>query len=58
MADRDLMKFNKGKSQVMLLGRNNPRHQYRLWANWLEGSSAEEDVVEEARLDGVLSNLV
>jgi len=30
LAERNIMKFNKGKSQVIPLGRNNPRQQYRL----------------------------
>ena len=29
-ADRNLMKFNKEKCKALHLGRNNPRHQYRL----------------------------
>ncbi|KAK4824088.1 hypothetical protein QYF61_010599 [Mycteria americana] len=29
-ADRSLMKFNKGKSKVLLLGQTNPMHQLQL----------------------------
>ncbi|KAK4806791.1 hypothetical protein QYF61_005587 [Mycteria americana] len=43
-ADRNLMKFNKGKGKVLPLGRNNPRHQYMLGATQLECSSAEKDL--------------
>ena len=40
-AQRNLMKFTKGKCRVLHLGRNNPMHQYRLGADLLESSSVE-----------------
>ncbi|KAK4819153.1 hypothetical protein QYF61_025944 [Mycteria americana] len=43
MGNRNLMKFNKEKSNVLHLGRNNLMHQYMLQANWLESSFAEKD---------------
>ncbi|KAK4811069.1 hypothetical protein QYF61_016355, partial [Mycteria americana] len=43
-ADRNIMQFNKGKCQVLHLGRNNPRHQYMLGATWLASSFAEKDL--------------
>jgi len=43
-AQRNLMKFNKGKCRVLPLGRNNPMHQYRPGPDLLDSSSAERDL--------------
>ncbi|GAB0209103.1 mitochondrial enolase superfamily member 1 [Grus japonensis] len=43
-ADRNLMKFNKGKCKVLHLRRNNPMQQYMLGATQLESSFAEKDL--------------
>jgi len=43
-AERNLMKFSKGKCRVLHLGRSNPMHQYRLGADLLESSSMERDL--------------
>jgi len=43
-AERNLMKFNRGKCRVLHLGRNNSMHQYRPGADPLESSSAERDL--------------
>ncbi|KAJ7399312.1 hypothetical protein BTVI_116096 [Pitangus sulphuratus] len=42
-AERNIMRFNKGKCRVLHLGRNNPEYQDGLEADLLESSSAEKD---------------
>ena len=43
-ARRNIIKYNKGKSRVLLLGKNNPRYQYRLGTGLLESSKGERDL--------------
>ncbi|KAJ7396398.1 rna-directed dna polymerase from mobile element jockey-like [Pitangus sulphuratus] len=43
-AERNLMRFNKGKCRVLHLGRNNPKYQDRLRADLLDRNSAEKDL--------------
>ncbi|PKU42927.1 rna-directed dna polymerase from mobile element jockey- hypothetical protein [Limosa lapponica baueri] len=42
--ETNLVKFNKGKYQVLHLGRYTPMHQYMLEADQLESSSTEKDL--------------
>jgi len=39
-AERNLMRFNKGKCRVLHLAKNNSTHQYRLGVDLLESSCA------------------
>ncbi|KGL74140.1 hypothetical protein N309_08459, partial [Tinamus guttatus] len=43
-AERNLRRFNETKCRVLHLGRNNPRHQYRLEVDLLESSSVESNL--------------
>ncbi|PKU37328.1 rna-directed dna polymerase from mobile element jockey-like [Limosa lapponica baueri] len=52
-AEKNLMRFNKGKCKVLHLGRKKPRHQYRLEVDLL-GSTTEEKNVG-VLVDGRLS---
>jgi len=42
-AERNLMRFNKGKCRILHMGRNNHMHQYRLGVDLLDGSSVEKE---------------
>ncbi|PKU32330.1 rna-directed dna polymerase from mobile element jockey-like [Limosa lapponica baueri] len=43
-AEKNLMRFNKGKCKVLHLGRKNPRHQYRLGVDLLGSTTEEKDL--------------
>ncbi|GAB0203150.1 mitochondrial enolase superfamily member 1 [Grus japonensis] len=38
------MKFNKAKCKVLHVGRRNPKHNYRLGKEWIEGKPEEKDL--------------
>jgi len=40
----NLMKFNKTKCKVVHVGRDNPKHKYKLDREWIESSPAEKDL--------------
>ncbi|PKU29693.1 rna-directed dna polymerase from mobile element jockey-like [Limosa lapponica baueri] len=43
-AEKNRMRFNKGKCRVLHLGRKNARHQYRFGVDLLESTSEEKDL--------------
>ncbi|KAJ7417705.1 hypothetical protein BTVI_31748 [Pitangus sulphuratus] len=42
--EKNYIRFSKGKCRILHLGKNNPRHQYRLGDDLLESSSVEKDM--------------
>ncbi|GAB0208659.1 cAMP-dependent protein kinase inhibitor alpha [Grus japonensis] len=42
-ARANCMKFNKAKCKVLHMGRDNPKHSYRLGEEWIESSPEEKD---------------
>lgn len=42
--ERNLIRFGRGKSRVLHLGRNNSMHQYRLGGDLLERSSEKKEL--------------
>ena len=43
-AHTNLMKFNKGKCNILHLGWSSLKHRYRLSREWLESSPEEKDL--------------
>ncbi|PKU41298.1 rna-directed dna polymerase from mobile element jockey-like [Limosa lapponica baueri] len=43
-AEKNLMRFNKGKCRVLHVGRKNRRHHYRLGVDLLESTSEQKDL--------------
>ncbi|GAB0199606.1 hypothetical protein GRJ2_002426000 [Grus japonensis] len=38
------MQFSKAKCKVLHMGRDNPKHNYRLGGEWMESSPEEKDL--------------
>jgi len=40
----NLMRFNKSKCKLIHMGRDNPKHKYRLGGEWIESNPEEKDL--------------